>query len=322
MGNVLNLDGSTEHIYDALRSYRLPNGSLPLARQRTPFAELGEAAIRAAVQLALAFPEKCGRLSEAVHGMFGLGRPALGEHIVIEGHIDCTQLSQVAANSLIALGFEPDSFVKFVPAAFDDHFTLKFVVSRSRRERYRELRREVFRRCEAAAAILGVQVATRGYVELEIYTSNCRLALPYKVPERSDLARFPFPDGSLRVAPMPREASGDFARCKTADIHVKTPTSCRGSAFHGADGEIMEELRERFVAMGLYEVMTEAGNRVYTAQFLDAFAARRVYRRLGEYLGVVGGIVDMVYEPCVRVWRTGDGTHLAEMPPVVTQLMD
>ncbi len=296
------------HIYDhlahRLTSYTLPAGILPLARSRQPFDGICEPSIAELIALTNKHPGKVGRLAAAIREECLLPNPPTSG-TVIEAHLDCTTLPVDFVNTIVALGFEPDHFVEFVPNCYPDHYTLKFVTDAGHRSGIFRLVRKA---CEDLITVWKSYSEVRGYLELEIYPTSYRTTVDWWRPWK-DGGVLPFTAGTLRS--VDEASDGEFKR---ADIHVKTPTPARGIPLEKTDGATMTLLRASLLNMGFYPVLTEAGHRVYTAQFLDRTEGRIVYDALAAHFTDAGGIIDIIFEPCVFFWKS-DPT--APIPPVV-----
>jgi hypothetical protein len=109
---------------------------------------------------------------------------------------------------------------------------------------------------------------------------------------------------------------------KVIDIHLKLPMAVRRREFPDAESDEMLELRAKILAMGLHELVTEAGNAIYTGQFLRSSEVKPLFKRLDEYAGRFGGILEMCVEPCIFFWRKESvgpdgGRELAVVPRIL-----
>ena len=292
----------------AMEGYTLPEGVLPLARDRKPFEDLSTEAVAKLIRIVSGRAGKVGRLVDALRDEHPWLPEVPDSGTVIEAHLDCTKVPQDLQNTLVSLGFEPDHFVEFVPDIYPDHFTLKYVVMEGVRETFRDVKRatgEVIKLLEMRDV--------HGYIEVEVYNPHMKVVMPFEVPR--SYTPLPFRQGSLEEVPIPDSIGSEVF--KRADIHVKTPTVIRAAGYEMADCDRMQRLRQELINVGFYPVLTEAGNRVLTAQFLKAADARLVYKQLRDHFLKHGGIVDICLEPCVFFWRSHDGKRLASIPPVV-----
>ena len=109
---------------------------------------------------------------------------------------------------------------------------------------------------------------------------------------------------------------------KLIDIHVKVPSEARGPKFAGADSCRMKRLRQLFVSAGFYEILSQAGNHIYTTQLLDARAGKQIFLKLRDWANVHGGIVGIKMESCNYFFRTprqfGGEARLAPIPNLVS----
>ena len=302
---------------EALRSYRLPDGVLRQA-PRQPFVSFSRDSLRRYLAKIELWPEMRGPMSSAARalGIFAnVGKQA--PWIVIEVHVDARGVPLEMSNRLIGLGFELDGFTKFVPAAFDSHFTLKFKADPADRFRVRQLLIAAKEQARCAARLFEDFPDAEGYIESEVYTSNSRLVWQNQALDQVEQGSFPLEAGQLRPTVVSRFLShSDGAAIadtvtKKADIHVKLDKDgpLAGSA---------RRLAARLVSAGFYEVETWSGNTVMTAQFESGATASRIFRRLASFFDQYGGAAEMSLEHCYEMWRSRDKVTdlLADVPPV------
>lgn len=298
----------TYDLVSKLHYYTLPMGILPLARQRQPFYGLSLETIAEFIKLTELYPEKVGRLTAAIREPVMTGK----EYTVMEAHLDCEAVPINFLNWLIQQGFEPDHFHRFVPECYPDHFTFKVVLPDSMSaERARQLYALLRKLCNRTFAQLEHSSIT-GYIELEVWQSGWRQEFAYCEPSEMMITQLPY------HIPKLQEMQPQDGGYKAADIHIKTPLVVRGSGFEKAESPVMDQLRTALRAIGFYEVVTEAGNKVYTAQFLHMREAHTIYHCLLKYCErFAGGITDITLEPCTGFWRSRSAGLPVPLPPLV-----
>ncbi|MEP7366852.1 MAG: hypothetical protein ABI972_26645 [Acidobacteriota bacterium] len=297
-----------------LRHYELPPALLPFARNRQPFADLNDAAIECALRNTVALDHKVGRLSDAIRIILGL--PSIVDSTTIatvEAHVDVTAAPLEIAHALVALGFEPDDFVKLEPECYKRHFTLKLHVSSVDGPVLRRLISAVHRASGEAASILQKDATVDAFIEEEVYTPKYKRSYGPRPFDVAHEAQFPGNLRGFRVQLVPRshgesDALGmPLTMRKAADIHVK---------LFGEAAPLARQLQEA----GFYEIVSEAGNRIYTGQYMTVREARRVYDTLDAFLRNSGGATSLILEVCTAFWRrlSADGV-LAPVSPVLVR---
>lgn len=303
-----------------LRAYCLPEGVLPFAPHREPFHDLAAKAIMEVVVYAVAYPEKVGRLTNIIREILSITYDPGSNPIVIEVHFDVEKVASTTVGGAIRCGFEPDGFAKFVPAHYEDHYTLKFVVRD--RERFRPLRQFAEKAFDGLVKWLTTDPTT-GYIEAEIWGGAGFERYAYHPVTGDALTEFPLADGAFEQVQVPltmdeSERTGvALDAAKAADIHVKTPLAVLGR-YADAESPSMNALRKKLVDVGFYEVITEAGHKIYTAQFISMGDARQTFRVLDRYFERAGGAISMTLEPCVGFWRKPvEAGRFVAVPPLV-----
>ena len=301
-----------------LRTYTLPGNVLPYA-PRHPFAEYSNTELTKAQQLSVLYPEKRGLISHAFRALQKQGfSPNPPSSLTIEAHLDATKIPPDLAGRFIALGFEPDGFVRFNPSHYADHFTLKFKADATNHAR-RDLLRDVVER-QAAEAFQLLNADTRvkeGYIELEIYPmTNRRFWNGTLQPGWREA--FPLAPHALvnvqtpRTPPEALAAGLDLTTRKHADIHIKI-------ARNNPEKD-RRELIGHLTQAGFYPVFTWAGNDVCTAQFIKPADAEKTRAILETYFDRFGGCSEMTTEPVADMQRTRRNGQLATVPPLVRSL--
>ncbi len=322
---------STEHIRQVI-AYRFPPETLRLSEQRHPFAHVPPELVATVAERAVAQPSRRGRYSDAVRAALGLTHVKPVGPVTVEAHIDLTFVDHDLGCGLLRLGFEPDDFSKMQPAKYRHHFTLEFsgercgVVSG-------DVYRTVQEAAKEAASLIEAHPVAHGYVETEIYLDKYNATFPltkFNARERID---FPFDRASFEVLHVPetedqrRTSCLDLDTKRAADLHVKILgdfPAWRGGERGERIGDRIhpcEELRSALEAAGFYEIISEAGNYIYSAHFFSLSEANHVYRTLMGYVRHVGGVRAIAREICTSIWRTtyhdGESLRLAEVPPIL-----
>src|SRR6266542_171542 len=315
-----------------LAKYVVPPQTLRLSNERVPFADMPDDLLWQVANRALRTPERRGRLTSAVRHLAGQRTETPLKYVVVESHIDLTMVDSLLTRALVDLGYEPDNFAKMSPAKYRFHFTLQYTCGSGTRARV--LYGDVARSAQEAAQVLQNHPVAVGYVETEIYRSEYSIALPPTRFSQSRSEPFPFTNNTFQSDPAPdpdRDLDGGAVEPsidgrRAADIHVKIPgnfpewTRPRDSvdpdAYHPA-----RELKESLEGSGFYEILSDAGNFIYSAHFAALPEANQVFRALVAFAHRSGGIVGVAREICTGLWRTTrerDGSISAsEVPPLL-----
>lgn len=311
--------------YDRVRSLKATELRLPLSRTERPFEFLSDALIGLSAHLLSEFPEKRGRLSEAISLASGLPIVRPKAFTVLESHIDVNSVDDFTFEALIQLGFEPDDFFRLHPECYLRHFTLQFFVDRPNSRRLAVLRDELKCRTSAALRLLRERSNCYGYVETEVYISNAICSgRAGTVSEHcleafaSAFDRFRLERREISNSDLPDEPRLPAETVKAADLHIKfkRPDSCTDLKSTKALGELLAD-------RGLYEIVSEAGNSIYTAQFLTASYAKRLFEDLKLIVIASNAPVTVCWEPCIGFVRfgrqpaEGGATALPPIPPVL-----
>lgn len=311
-----------------VQMFRLPDDKLPLSEERHPFEQLDSTTVERVAVLALAHPDKQGDLTAIVHGLFGVERNRPENYTLLETHVNVTDLSTLELNVLVSLGFEPDNFYLLQPACYTHNFTLAFSPTNDQRDRYVYLQGYVAAQAKSAAELIQDTEGLSGFYEAEVYPSTwVKKYKPYCALQPEGLLRFPFGGESFEVVSVPCHATAvihkdvNLETRKRADVHVKLPTLTRLRDYPEANSLDMILLREKLLEIGFYEIVSYAGNAIYTGQFLSGAVARAVFEDIDAWAQMYGGIIDLVCEPCTAFWRkrigTKEGHSLAEVSPVL-----
>jgi len=324
---IENTEEEIQQLIQMLKNYKLPETRLPLCNDREPFKDLSNATIRESIRVALAYPEKEGRLTDSIREVLNIQPEIPENYLVVEAHLDTTRMDIPLREEAIKLGFETDNFEKIEPPHYRDHYTMRFNIPVGLKERYEELKELMKNRVRDLSYLIQENPETEGYIEAEVYGSKYIADYEYKPISRKGVEDFPFDSKTLINMGLPstdqeaRVKNIDLHSHKAADIHVKTPSGVLGEKYPEAESKPMQILRKKLMAMGFYEVITEAGNKIYTGQFLDIEEARYVFNVLDQYFQKYGGSTQMYIEPCPLFWRKKirdkNETKLAEIPPVV-----
>jgi hypothetical protein len=310
---------------DRVRSVKSVELRLPLSRAELPFEFLSDECILTSASLLVDYPEKRGRLSEAISLASSLPvlRPAV--YTVLESHIDINTVDSSAIEALVRLGFEPDDFFRLHPECYLRHFTLQFFVDRPNSCRLALLRREIEKRTAAALQFLQTRSDLYGYVETEVYassavcasrvgtiSSHCSEAIA-AVFDRFHLERREISNSEVaRGNELPSET------VKVADLHIKFRRSEKSLG-----GISTDELGGVLASRGLYEIVSEAGNSIYTGQFLTASYAKRLFEALKLIVIAYDAPITVCWEPCIGFVRFGrqctsdSSLGLPPVPPIL-----
>jgi len=313
---------------EALRTTTAISAGLPLCRTPFPFADVSDQEIHAVVGLGEEFPEKRGRLTDAIAASSGMPVRRPAPITILESHIDITEASRELRGELIGLGFEPDDFYRLHPACYLRHFTLQFFLPTASPRRRSELHRELVSRSRRALEVLKSYPQFYGYMELEVYGSkSIHRAGPGQLrAETVEQIGHLLPQQRFRmreIANHPVEAGVNLpaATVKAADLHVKVHT--HHAASHGS-AAATAELMEILTTANFYEIVSEAGNSIFTAQFLEPQLAKLLYSRLHGVIAASGAPINICWEPCISFVRFGsvpdERAPLPPVPPVLVPL--
>lgn len=314
-------------IIKTLQNYTIPDGILHLAPTRLLFRNLNDGSLAAAIEHKQNHAEKRGPLSSAIQEILNLDTPDYSDgHTTIESHIDAKDIPDELANKLVALGFEPDGFHKFMPETFTDHYTLKFKAPKKQHVRIKELTTLTKQTSQRAYNLILSEFPTvEFYIEMEVYPDTNRLALEdaSQEPKAEWRENFPLPHDALKqYIPPQTKAEADkkslpLAIVKHSDIHIKVNKN-------GTSTAASQELISRLCAAGFYNVITWSGNSVCTAQFQYAADSQKVFNVLKEYFKKYGGMIEMTLEAAPFFWRGHsviDGKpHFSAIPPIITSV--
>jgi hypothetical protein len=323
-------------LVDALRRYELPDRKLTLCPDRRPFERLPHDVIEQIAASAVSVSERGGRYTDAVREVLGAPTPVLDSYIVIESHIDLTYLDDDLAFALVAAGFEPDDFALMEPARYIHHFTQQFVCATP--DRVAELHRLLIEGNAAAIRIIDQHPVASGYLETEVYRSE--YSTRYVPTDLSTNAVRQFPSDRLRfeIRAVPQSAAEAKSRNmplharRAADIHIKLPGGFGPGSWKSADRLIQQRranrpvaeelLVDRLAAAGFYEIISQAGNFLFSAHFADMTEANEAFHVLNDFARRAGGITGLVREGCSSIWRkgaeSGGETILAQVPPLLS----
>jgi hypothetical protein len=321
---------SAEHIRQVI-TYEYPVETLRLSTQRRPFAHVPPELVATIAERAIAQPSRRGRYSDAVRDALGFSRVRLSGPVTVEAHIDLTFVDHDLNLSLFRLGFEPDDFAKMQPAKYRHHFTLEFSGEPSGGVA-RDFHRLVQQAAKEAASLIEAHPVAHGYVETEIYLDKYNVTFPLATFNTQKRVNFPFDETSFEILHVPetedqrRTSCLDLYTKRAADLHVKIlggfPSWREGGLETMGDHvHPCEKLRSALEAAGFYEIISQAGNYIYSAHFFSLREANSVYRMLSEYARHVGGVRGIAREICTGIWRTtyndGRSLRLSEVPPIL-----
>lgn len=316
--------GDEARLVEKVRHFQVRRSEYPYASSLLPYVEMDKETIEAAIDDVRQIPELRSRLARSVRQCMGWTEVEYVATAVMEAHIDILEVPPALSSRLVSIGFHPDRFYKLYPEIYQDHYTLAFWVGDHRTARTRFLRQEFDRRVGLAIELVR-ESRIQAYIEAEYYTSkDVRRYLPFVPMPATAFANFPltgrqFDLRSVSDSDASREASwlpADSA--KAVDIHIKLPHRALLPAEQLTDGD--KVLRERLVDLGFYEIISERGNSIYTAQFLKGRTGRRVFRDLESFFSQHVGISALTLETCTLFWRQAIGAAGAltysPVPPI------
>lgn len=314
--------GLSARLLHALRYYTIPEGLLPLAPARQPFAGLSDAALNAAYECVLRVPEKRGILSHAIRDVAGMAPMApmapMADSLTVEAHVDGVRLPVPLVERLLGLGFEPDGFATFNPPHFSDHLTLKVKTAHAAHGHAADLYALVRQAAQAAFEALDAAPGVEAYVELELYRKRARLGFARGAPRADWCEAFGQRFAPMHVVEVPTAPDATAGQLrKRADIHVKLNRL-------DAAARQVADIADALSGIGFYTVRTWAGNVVCTGQFASLSQSRDVFERLATYCGDAGGVSELTMETVSGLWRTRrngpGGDQLSAVPPLITRL--
>jgi hypothetical protein len=95
---------------------------------------------------------------------------------------------------------------------------------------------------------------------------------------------------------------------------------------HATRAPAEELLAGLLTSAGFYEIISQAGNFLFSAHFADMTEANCAFHALDDFARQSGGITGLVREACSTLWRKGvvsnGETTLAEVPPLLSASWD
>jgi hypothetical protein len=277
------------------RDWCWPPEILPHSSDRHPFANYSDSAIGEYFRFLDCFPEAYGRLGRFVRMQLGVAQPCPVEYVFREAHIDISDADQQLANSMLAIGFEPDHFLSLNPPEYTKCFTARFELPRGRQSRSRAVANYLRKAIDKAERMVAERPGLFAYSEIECYTHKNKRSYGFLPVEDAGLEAFPFRANEFR-------AVDDYP--KKWDVHVKVPTAAKGADFGRAESPAMLKLRQLFLQAGFYEISSLSGNLIYTVQMVDGRQAKRTFQLLAAWSKNFGGVTAIELEACTRFWRT------------------
>ena len=319
---------SLEEFSERLRETRIPEDWLPLKENRYLLRNFSLQATMTSVVDALVYQDKLGDVSKFIRQVAGIRETDPGDFILLETHLNVTAMPEDLRSQLLCLGFEPDNFHTLEPACYSHNFTLAFAPPKSARERFYYLQGLVAERGRAVAQMVQGNPDVDGFFEAEAYPSHwIKKYEVFRVPLAHEIDEFPLKPGDLLAKQLPntaREANEiqlDINTRKVADIHLKVPTEAKEDRYPGASSSGLLQMRNHLLQCGFYEIISESGNAIYTAQFLDSRLAVEIFQEIAEYAARVNCFLDIVCEPCTAFWRKRSWTPTEERLAVVSPVL-
>lgn len=310
-----------------VQDFKLNETELVLSNKRFPFCDYSNDLITGLIISTLEYPEKVGDLTSWMRAILGLPSLKPSAFTIVEAHLNSTHLDHQSLEALVSLGFEPDNFYKLSPECYDTNLTLGFCVPGSSQDRLQTLKRVLEKRSEDASEILQGLNGVSAFIESEVYGSKNLIKFDQRgLFHGIQMVDFPFDSATFQVKHMPQtveettEELGLDAR-KRIDVHAKIKAFELRDDGHVHQTPEFVSLRNYFLDAGFYEIISESGNAIYTAQFLKVRDGLNVFRRLKAFCEMNGGFVDLCAEVCNAFWRKESrdvhGTRLAEVSPVL-----
>jgi hypothetical protein len=310
---------------DRVRSVTAKELRLPKSRSKYPLAFLSDELIQDTASFLSKYPEKRGRLSEAILLACGTKPDRPIEYTILESHIDINTVDLTTSESLVRIGFDPDDFFRLHPECYLRHFTLQFIVDTSNVGRIDAVRSELEERTERALRFLRMNNEYFGYIESEIYTSNAicvgkgeTLTSDCIDAIASAFDRYRFERREISNFMVARDGELPHETVKAADLHIKYKKS-KDLSQSLSIGKVDKLLADQ----GLYEIISEAGNSIYTGQFLTANYARSLFEELKAIIITNNAPMTVCWEPCISFVRFGHQVHegisrnLSPVPPIL-----
>jgi hypothetical protein len=142
--------------------------------------------------------------------------------------------------------------------------------------------------------------------------------------------RFPLRDGSFVSQPVPTRAAEvtspglPLDARRAADIHVKVPAAPSFVSDGGLPAHRPLSLKSVLEGVGFYEILSEAGNYMYSAHFSALPDADDTFAHLVDFVRQAGGASGVSREVCTAVWRkqttVAGASTWAEIPPHLTRV--
>lgn len=219
-------------------------------------------------------------------------KAAPGSGLIVESHVNCSELSVSDEALLVASGFVPDDFREPNPPELRRHFTLTIDVLGEDRKRgdVRVALQRVRKAALAAGDLLVGRLHVMGYIELEL-------------SRKVDNTQFPpspaLPCHTLMLSEAERRLSLPASSgARRADVHVKMGTSLTARA--------VEKL---FLHLGLYRVVSGSGNVLWTCHFVNRSEARSFATWCSNIAAATGAIKQVTLESCVALYPLSESSQ-------------
>lgn len=215
-----------------------------------------------------------------------------GLGMIVESHVNCSEIRASDEAFLLASGFVPDDFQEPNPPELRRHFTLTIDVLEEDRERsdLRAALQKVRKAALAAGDLLVGRLHVVGYIELEL----SRKVDNKRFPPSSALPSYTLMlSGAERTLSLPTSSGA-----RRADVHVKLRTALTARA--------VEKL---FLHLGLYRVVSGSGNVLWTCHFVNRSEARSFANWCSTIAAATGAIKQVTLESCVALYPLSESSQ-------------
>lgn len=282
----------------SLKTRSVDESSLPFAKNRYPFQHLSDEIVFDCIRNTLCLDRKIGRMSDLIRNVLGINFiKGSGVESFVESHIDLTSATIELESYLVRMGYEPDDFTELYPECYKKHFTLKASIDDGRGKRFRELRKHVEIASNYAFKHIQSLPSVSGFVENEIYTKKYKKKYNHDMAVIYSKTDFPQILRSFEVQEIPNKVSDQTGEIvtvyteKIADIHIKV-------------GEGYPEFENDLVAAGFYSIKSEAGNTIYTGQYVSMSDAKKCFQELDDLFDKSSLAMSLILEICTSIRRT------------------
>ena len=300
-----------------LRYAEMPDHLAPTLTERAPFSCLSDEAIFQFLLYARDYPWGLGLLTQTLYRSLKVDRHCPIEFIVLESHIDVSNMIEEDEIAFVSMGFEPDHFETLNPPEYDRCYTLRWEIPRREWTSFNcrqakqyvvEATKKICRKIEKRRYL--------AYAEIEIYSHFGKKKFENIDLEMGEIGHFPYKHNEFSEFTNSRQDS-----FKRADIHVKIPVGNESSE-SALTREKLKILSLMFIEAGFYEIRSKSGNRIFTIQCALPSDAVTAFHELVDWAEKSRLVRSINHETCLFFWRrqwTENGEYVVSPIPKVVK---